>query len=72
MFALGLVEFHGVHIGSLVERVKVSLDDIPSFQRMNWASQLAVWFSFVFRGHLKDPGSSMSKTNHSNDRTLAQ
>jgi len=40
--ALGLVELHEVHMGSLVKSVKVPLYGIPSLKCINWTAQLGV------------------------------
>ncbi|GAB0196099.1 cAMP-dependent protein kinase inhibitor alpha [Grus japonensis] len=40
--ALGLVELHEVHMGPLLQPVKVPLDGIPSLQQVNRSTQLEV------------------------------
>ncbi|PKU42315.1 rna-directed dna polymerase from mobile element jockey-like [Limosa lapponica baueri] len=40
--ALGLVELHEVHMGSLLKPVQVPLDGIPFFQRVDHATQLDI------------------------------
>ena len=45
--ALGLVEPHEVHTGSLLELVQVPLDGIPSLRRVNRTTQLGVLCKFA-------------------------
>jgi len=40
--ALGFVEPHEVHLGSLLKSVYVSLDDIPSFRDVDLTTQLHI------------------------------
>lgn len=43
----GLVETHGVHMGSLFKPVKIFLDDTVSLQEINFTIQLDVAFKLA-------------------------